>query len=153
MLTRDTETNSVETLLSNWNGMYVVGYILAAKPEGRTLTSDRYILQSIFRKLKEEATEAEATLLSDFIFATRDIFPFSRDLERALTHLGLGGLLIAENPKFVRFSVERNEGDNIIRRASTILSDELIAAQEHLAEKFWRYLDAWEEEEGLNQQQ
>ena len=140
----DRSTDSLEALLSKWNGMNVVGYILATSGRDE-VTSDRHGLQGIFRRLKEEASEIELDFFSDFVFATRDVFPFSRELERALTYLSLGGLLITDNPEFVRFRVQYEERVSVKQEAAKIFTEQEIAALDCLARKFASYLAEWDE--------
>ena len=140
-MSAESQTDPLRDLLSKWTPMDVVGYLLAKSVRG-SFTSDRYILQDAFRKLKEAATETESELLSEFVFATRDVFPFSRELERAITYLELGGLLITDNPEFVTFRIRKKQQEYVIKEAEEIFSENERAALDKLVAKFEEYLPA-----------
>lgn len=138
-MSAESQTDPLKALLSKWSPMDVVGYILA-KSGRDSFTSDRYILQNAFRKLKEDPTETESELLSEFVFGTRDVFPFSRELERAMTYLELGGLLITDNPEFITFRIRKRQQKYVIKEAEDIFSENERAALDNLAAKFEQHL-------------
>jgi len=131
------ETDRLQELMSKWNGMDVVGYIFvhSGLPE---FTSDRHKLQTVFRRFKEQATGVKAELLSEFVFGTRDVFPFSRELERALAYLELGGLLITENPEFIKFQIREDEDlkKSLAQDAARMFTEEQRQALDELATEF-----------------
>jgi len=136
------ETDRVEELMSKWNGMDVVGYIVVQSGV-QDFTSDRHKLHTVFRRLREQATGVEAEVLSEFVFATRDVFPFSRELERAVAYLELGGLLVTDNPQFVRFRIcdDQKQIDSLREEAAHIFSGEERRALEQLAAKFQKEVE------------
>ena len=131
------ETDRVEELMSKWNGMDVVAYILVESGLQK-FTGDRRKLHTLFRRLKDEASDVEADLLSEFAFATREVFAFSRELEQAIAYLQLGGLLVAKNPEYVEFEIRDDEDliESLRQDAARIFTEEQQDALSELVRKF-----------------
>ena len=118
-----------------WTNLDVIAYILA-RAGVSPLTSDRWKLQRMFQELKEKATGHETELLADLVFATRDVIPFSRELENALAYLGLAGLVITENPTFRKLRIDIDQAAEVTREAHEIFDEDDLFALDALASRF-----------------
>ncbi len=128
-------------ILRRPNLMHVVHCIIA-KSGLEIITGDWKTLQTIFRKIKEEAEGLEATLLTDLVFGTNEVFPRSIDLDRIFTCQLAGFLLIrtliATEPR--EYVIDQELAQEILEKAPRIFSVEQIQALDALTEKFQQHL-------------
>ena len=145
-----TAVDELRQLLVQPNISDVVQYIIATSGLSglEKMTTNREILQTVFRRMKEEAKGLEIVLLKDLVFATQPIFPYSEDLEKIFVHCLMGLLTLRMTLYDSDFLIDRKQAQKVLLEAPKMFTAEKIQALNALAEKFQEHLSKEDKSHG-----
>jgi len=91
----------------------VVGAVLGYSGLSQFSSSKKFLHTNFYKFYRQGMTQCPE-LFDQFVFSSGESYPFSRLLERVLIRLQVAGVIVADNPKYRAYRMEKEERRHMI---------------------------------------